>query len=149
METHLSRFAGQTTGVCDNKICCTYIKKAKGVVNTQDPSAHEMCLLYYNRKAKRVQDLAHVCYTYPNTPPQTKISPNSFMKCLTLGDGSALVSMSATIMIVGVHGKWNWFDIIKSIALEDRVNIRALGKQKEMTFIDMADFDSENLVELT
>ena len=32
-----------------------------------------MRLLYYNRKVKRVQDLARVCYTYPNTPPQTEI----------------------------------------------------------------------------
>ena len=42
---------------------------------------------------------SRVCHS--NTPPQTDMSPSSAAKCLTLGDGSALVSVSATMSLVG------------------------------------------------
>jgi hypothetical protein len=38
---------------------------------------------------------------YPNTPLQIDTSPRAMAKCLTLGDGKALVKTSATMSSVG------------------------------------------------
>ena len=38
---------------------------------------------------------------YSHTPPQTSRRPKHSAKCLTLGDGSAFVRMSATMLAVG------------------------------------------------
>jgi len=42
-----------------------------------------------------------VCNTYSYTPLQTDTSPSSAAKCLTLGEGRALVRVSASISSVG------------------------------------------------
>ena len=42
-----------------------------------------------------------ICPRQSNTPPQIDTRPNSAAKCLTLGEGKALVSASATISAVG------------------------------------------------
>ncbi len=42
-----------------------------------------------------------------NTPPQTMQSPRHLAKCLTFGEGSALVSASATMSAVGQYTSHN------------------------------------------
>jgi hypothetical protein len=44
---------------------------------------------------------SRICLPDSNTPPQIDMSPSSAAKCLTFGDGRALVSVSATISLVG------------------------------------------------
>jgi hypothetical protein len=52
---------------------------------------------------QRVAMLAQVAFACrnSNTPPQIDMSPSSAAKCLTFGNGKALVSVSATISSVG------------------------------------------------
>ena len=55
----------------------------------------KQCVLIYGSTAGGQAPLGS------NTPLQSVMSPNSFTKCLTLGEGRAFVNMSTTMLSVG------------------------------------------------
>jgi hypothetical protein len=69
----------------------------KHICNIQEPKVPDVAVSV-NGHTRLVLAFAG---PYSNTPLQIDSSPSSFAKCLTLGDGNAFVSVSATISSVG------------------------------------------------